>query len=278
MVKNYKKKNKRVYKKRVYKSKKALNKVEVKQVKHLVKEAIKKDDEWGYINPAYQFTGALTPTDEMKFDPPSDPTDFVGNTAFRYYSNHGIVTEVDLSTYIGSSGIESREGLEINVRRVLLRLQCKANKNLAYKGQELRVYGILIPNESLGYLDPITQAPSFYNDLLKSIKSPGSTNTDIEADILAVRKTYQIKEMIRQKCALVNDGTELIGLNKDHSYMWNVNWPFSYKRTTDQATRFSPTDFRLFFIYKWGGFGQFLNPDIDTMPEFVLNVRLWYTT
>lgn len=278
--KNYKKK--RVYKKRYNKkSKKGLSSTEVKQVKNLVEKAIMADDEWGYLDPPYNFKGYLNATGTTMIFSPVQSGTFTGNTAFQYHSNHGIITECHMATHLGNSGIETREGTEITVRRILFRLQCSANPALEYKNQSFRIHVLRQPKDILAAMDS-AELTAYWNDVMKTIKRPGLIGSDLTEDQKAIKKTYKINKTFSENVSLISDGAEFVGLKKNSSYMLNVDWPFNYTVTTSESVvSVEPEDYLLFFIIQWGGYENVLDStqyNINLMPEFNLTANVWYTT
>ena len=65
----------------------------------------------------------------------------------------------------------------------------------------------------------------------------------------------------------------------NHTFMMNVNWPLRFAVSSDLSNPIiEPLDYRLFFIYKWGNYGQVLDPQVNKCPEFDSTINIWYTT
>lgn len=279
MARNYKRRRKFKRKRRGRRKRrprKALSKVEARQVKRIVKSAIARADEWGYYDPPYHFKGTLTgPT--MGFVPTQSPY-FTDNTGFAYSSNHGLITEFLLSTKLGDGGKETREGDVLTIKRIMVRVQCNANTTCEYLRQNLRMYFIKQPLDSLTGLTG-TELNALYNDILKTLPRAGQISSDIAADVKATKKIYKVAERLSVPCRLVNTGTALAGMKGNHTKMFNVNWPMKFMPSTDLSNPIiEPIDYRLFIAYTWGGYGQVLNPDVNNCPEFDTTINIWYTT
>lgn len=272
--KNRKSNNKKARSRR---ARKGLNKVEKKQVKSLVKSAIAQDEEYGYYDPPYQFSGVMNVTGTTMIFSPTQGNNDGFNTKNVYHSNHGIITEQVLSTKQGTYGIETREGESIQIRRMLMQVNCNANPRHDYRKQFLRIYTVRIPVDQLSPLNAGTEINTYFNNLLLSIKLPGQVNSDLSEQVRALRKTYEILDTRKLQCVLSNNGSELVGLKDNKIFMRNCNWRFRFEKS--DATGFTePLNYRLFHIYKWGGYEQTLSADINDMPEFNVRVKYWYTT
>lgn len=241
-------------------------------VKRMIKSAVAKADEWGQYDP-YNFSATLGSTGEMVYAPVEGATNT--NTSHSYNSGHGIITEFLLHTALGDSGLESREGRDIAIKRIMFRTTCNANPNYPYRFQNLRIYFIRVSLEHLTNLDG-SELNTWYNHLLQSIKQPGQCNSEIDEKTRATRDTYKILKSFKYKCSLSSDGTELIGLKRDHNKMFKCNWPFRFQKTVGTAA-VEPMDSRLFIVYKFGNFQQSVVPNLDEMPELKTNMQIWYT-
>lgn len=160
----------------------------------------------------------------------------------------------------------------------MVRLQCSANTTSSYLKQNLRIYVIKQPLEFLSGLSG-TELNAFYNDMLKTLPQPGQIASDIAEDVRSAKKIYKVSAAMQSNCKLSTSGAALVGMDGNHTHMLNVDWPMRFAVSTDLSNPIiEPLDYRLFFVYKWGGYGQVLNPQLNTCPEFDSTINIWYTT
>ena len=160
----YKKKNSNWKKstKRSKRKKGGLNKTAEKQVKSIIDNKIRAEEEWGSFDPPYHFKASLSGS-SMSYSPTQGAT--TGNTEYLYSSSYGLVTSMNMATHLGDSGIESREGQEITVQRQLVRLTAEANTNYNFRDQQLRIYAVSVPVEVWNQLSDRTAVNTYLNNL-----------------------------------------------------------------------------------------------------------------